>query len=127
MNSELPRKQILVVEDDEQSARYLQVLLTHDYVVHCASWAEAAWKILQEFSIDLVLMDISLPGEENGLELTRRIRESEAIGTLPIIAVTAHAFPRDRENSLAAGCNEYISKPFERAFLLAAVDRYLSH
>lgn len=71
-------------------------------------------------------MDISLPGDENGLELTRRIRESESLRDLPIIAVTAHAFPRDRENSLAAGCNEYISKPFERRFLLATVERYLN-
>ena len=126
MNTDSPKKQILVVEDDEQSTRYLQVLLEHDYFVHSASWADAAWRILQEYPIDLVLMDISLPGEENGLQLTRRIRASEQMRTLPVITVTAHAFPRDRENSLAAGCNEYISKPFERAVLLDAVRRYLS-
>jgi CheY-like chemotaxis protein len=126
MNTDSPKKRILVVEDDEQSTRYLQVLLENDYFVHSASWAEAAWDILQEYPIDLVLMDISLPGEENGLELTRRIRASERMHDLPVITVTAHAFPRDRDNSLAAGCNEYISKPFERAVLLDAVRRYLS-
>jgi len=126
MNADSPKKRILVVEDDEQSTRYLQVLLEHDYFVHSASWADAAWRILLDYPIDLVLMDISLPGEENGLQLTRRIRASEQMRDLPVITVTAHAFPRDRENSLAAGCNEYISKPFERAVLLDAVRRYLS-
>lgn len=120
------RKNILVVEDDEQSTRFIQVLLQNNYTIHNATWAEAAWDILQHEPIDLVLMDISLPGDENGLELTRRIRASERLRALPVIVVTAHAFPRDRENSLAAGCNEYISKPFERTQLLDAVQRQLS-
>lgn len=127
MDSESRKKLILVVEDDEQSLRYLQVLLEQNYEVYSAVWAEAAWKILQEYPIDLVLMDISLPGEENGLQLTRRIRASETFRNLPIVAVTAHAFPRDRENSISAGCNEYISKPFERVYLLAVVERLLAN
>lgn len=126
MTNDAVKKQILVVEDDEQSTRYLQVLLEQEYAVRSATWAETAWQILQEVHIDLVLMDISLPGEENGLELTRRIRASKELHSLPVIAVTAHAFPRDRENSLEAGCNEYISKPFERTHLLSTVQRYIS-
>lgn len=126
MNQPRIQKNILVVEDDEQSARFIQVLLQDNYTIHNAAWAEAAWDILEHTPIDLVLMDISLPGEENGLALTRRIRASVRFGGLPVIVVTAHAFPRDRENSLAAGCNDYISKPFERTQLLAAVQRQLS-
>ncbi len=126
MTNETVKKQILVVEDDEQSTRYLQVLLEHDYAICSATWAKTAWQILHESHIDLVLMDISLPGDENGLELTRRIRASKELHALPVIAVTAHAFPRDRENSLEAGCNDYISKPFERGLLLNTVRRYLA-
>jgi CheY-like chemotaxis protein len=126
MTNDAVKKQILVVEDDEQSTRYLEVLLAQEYAVRSATWAETAWQILQEVHIDLVLMDISLPGEENGLELTRRIRASKELHAIPVIAVTAHAFPRDRENSLEAGCNEYISKPFERLHLLTTVQRYIS-
>ncbi|MFZ1730986.1 MAG: response regulator [Bacteroidota bacterium] len=126
MSTESGKKVILVVEDDEQSMRYLQVLLGPNYEVRSANWAESAWNILQEFPIDLVLMDISLPGEENGLQLTRRIRASETFRDIPIVAVTAHAFPRDRENSIAAGCNEYISKPFERMYLLSVVESLLA-
>ena len=126
MNQHAIRKSILVVEDDEQSTRFIQVLLQDSYTIHNASWAAPAWDILTREHIDLVLMDISLPGDENGLQLTKRIRSNDRLRTLPIIAVTAHAFPRDRENSLAAGCNEYISKPFERNQLLDAVQRQLS-
>lgn len=126
MNLHANRKNILVVEDDEQSTRFIQVLLQDSYIIHNATWAEPAWDILLREHIDLVLMDISLPGDENGLELTRRIRSDDRLRSLPVIVVTAHAFPRDRENSLAAGCNEYISKPFDRAQLLGAVQRQLS-
>lgn len=125
MNADSMRKSVLIVEDDEQSMRYLEVLLSSEYTVHTASWAQAAWEILNTEAIDIILMDISLPGEENGLQLTRRIRASEAFRQIPIIAVTAHAFPRDRENSLAAGCNDYVSKPFDRKQLLAAVHEWL--
>jgi putative two-component system response regulator len=126
MTPESSRKRILIVEDDEQSIRFIEVLLAKRYEVHSATWAETAWDMLQEMPIDLVLMDISLPGGVNGLQLTQRIRASERLHALPVIAVTAHAFARDRVNSLAAGCNEYISKPFEREQLLGAVRRFLS-
>ncbi|MBR9976774.1 MAG: response regulator [Bacteroidetes bacterium] len=126
MTTESSRKRILLVEDDEQSVRYIELLLRKRYEVCSTTWAEAAWTLLHEIPIDLVLMDISLPGGVNGLQLTERIRASERLHGLPVIAVTAHAFPRDRVNSLAAGCNEYISKPFEREELLNAVHRFIS-
>jgi CheY-like chemotaxis protein len=56
-------------------------------------------------------MDISLAGEEDGLSLTRRLRREEAFAKLPILAVTAYAFPEDRPKALAAGCTDYLSKP----------------
>jgi len=120
-----PKKRILIVEDDEQSRRYVEVLLGKEYELHAASWAAPAWEMLNSMNIDLVLMDISLPGEENGLELTRRIRADEDLGQIPVIALTAHAFPRDRENSLNAGCNDYISKPFDRQTLIDTIRRYI--
>jgi CheY-like chemotaxis protein len=71
------------------------------------------------------VMDISLHGGENGLDLTRRIRADARFGRLPVIAVTAHAFPRDRDNSLAAGCDDYLSKPFRRNELRELIARLL--
>ncbi|MZQ80280.1 MAG: response regulator, partial [Bacteroidales bacterium] len=57
------------------------------------------------------LMDISLKGDEDGLSLTRRLRAEEDFKKLPIIAVTAYAFPDDRMRAMKAGCTDYLPKP----------------
>ena len=61
---------------------------------------------------DFILMDINLPGID-GLEATRRIRASEANGSIPIIAITSYAMRGDMEQILAVGCNGYFEKPID--------------
>ncbi|MCZ7557829.1 MAG: response regulator [Bacteroidia bacterium] len=119
------RKQILLVEDDEQSIQYVQVLLRNTWDVTATAWADEAWDILNHKGIDLVLMDLSLPGDENGLDLTMKIRKSPNHAALPIIAVTAHAFPADRVRCIEAGCNAYLSKPFERKDLIDTIRAFI--
>ena len=100
-------------------------LLAREYNLRIASTAAAAWTILEATAIDLVLMDLSLQGEEDGISLTRRIRRDERFATLPVIAVTAHAFPKDRIQSLEAGCNAYFSKPFQIEELKRSMEQFL--
>ncbi len=107
------KKAILVVEDDEQSQKYMRILLSREFAVHIAATGEQAWGILMSEPIDLVLMDLSLRNGEDGLQITKRIRSSGKRPDIPIIALTAHAFPEDRRRSLDAGCNDYVSKPFQ--------------
>jgi len=104
---------VLFVEDDEETQEYMSSLLSRDYNLRIASTADAAWSIVESTNIDLVLMDLSLQGDEDGISLTKRIRRDDRFGGIPIIAVTAHAFPKDRIQSLEAGCNAYFSKPFQ--------------
>jgi CheY-like chemotaxis protein len=70
---------------------------------------------------DLILMDISLPGLD-GWDVTRRIKADDRLRTIPIIALTAHAMPTDRQKSLAAGCDEYETKPIDFTRLLAKIE-----
>jgi two-component system, sensor histidine kinase and response regulator len=79
---------------------------------------------LREARFDLVLMDIQMPGMD-GLQATRLIRADTALAGLPVIAMTAHAFARDREQSKAAGMNDHVSKPFEPAQLFEVMLRWL--
>ena len=118
---------ILVVEDDIQSQQYMKILLSRHFAVETSSSAKDAWQLLHEKPIDLVLMDISLHGDIDGLQLTRMIREDEILRALPVIALTAHAFPADREKSIDAGCTDYLSKPFQREQLMTIINKYITH
>lgn len=119
------RKRLLVVEDDIQSQQYMKILLAKHFAVELSSTAKDAWQLLNSTPIDLVLMDISLHGEIDGLQLTRMIREAETLRALPVIALTAHAFPADRQKSIDAGCTDYLSKPFQREQLLSIIAKHI--
>jgi len=105
------RMAILIVEDDLHSQLYFRKLLSGLYDTDVASTAREAYDLLHSRAFDLVLMDISLKGDEDGLSLTRRLREEEAFRKIPIVAVTAYAFPDDRKRALESGCSDYLSKP----------------
>lgn len=72
---------------------------------------------------DLILMDIQLPVID-GYEATRRIKSMPDLHSIPIIAVTSHALADDEEKARAAGCDDYVAKPFSPRQLLAKVQRY---
>ena len=75
---------------------------------------------------DLILLDISLP-EMDGTEVLQWIRQDERVQHLPVIALTAHAMAGDREKFLAAGFNDYVTKPIvDEIVLLGTIDRWLN-
>jgi CheY-like chemotaxis protein len=73
---------------------------------------------------DLILMDMSLPVID-GWEATRRIKAAEATKKIPVIALTAHAMAGDREQAMAAGCDDYDTKPIDLERLLPKIQRFL--
>ena len=102
---------IMVVEDNEDNRDLIVKVLSHrGYEVVGVSDGSEALARLSEVAPDLILMDINLPGMD-GYEVTRRIRHDDVFSKVPIVALTAHAMHGDREKSLAAGCNAYVSKP----------------
>jgi len=118
---------ILIVEDDSNNLRAMAKFVeTLGYRRLCAESGHRALDILAESKVDLILMDIQMP-VMSGLELTRRIRESgSAIAATPIVAVTAHAMKGDRESFLAAGMDEYLSKPVQLSALKAVLEKFLA-
>jgi len=115
---------ILLAEDSVVNQRLAVGLLErHGHEIVVANNGQEAINTLARQSFDLVLMDVQMP-ELDGLEATRRIRSREqqpGNGHVPIIAMTAHALKGDRERCLAAGMDEYVSKPIREQQLLAAM------
>jgi two-component system cell cycle response regulator DivK len=118
------RIRVLLVEDDTRLQLLgRKVLERSGYAVAIAGDGAAAIEMAAGGRPDLILMDISLPGID-GLEATRIIKRAQP--ALPVVAVTAHAMAGDRERTLAAGCDGFLSKPYLVAALLAAVADHLA-
>jgi two-component system cell cycle response regulator DivK len=117
-------RQILVVEDNEKSMKlFRDVLQASGYRTLEAGSGEDAVEVALENGPDLVLMDIQLPGID-GIEALARLRGDERTASTPVLALTTQAMHGERERLLAAGFDDYISKPVNLAELLAIVRRY---
>ena len=116
---------VLIVEDDSVNQMTIKIFLRNLYNTFIADSAERALEIIKNNKVDIILMDISIKGNKNGLELTKELKASKEYSKIPVIALTAHAFDTDRENSIKAGCEEYISKPFLKEVLLETIGRFL--
>jgi CheY-like chemotaxis protein len=112
---------LLLVEDDLPTQDFMKMALGKNFTIHTAVSADEVRTTLASHGIEIILMDLSIKGEEDGIQLTRALRASEQWQHIPIIALTAHAYDRDRENALTAGCNAYFSKPFNRKDLLQKI------
>ena len=116
---------ILLVEDNEMNRDMLSRRLTlRSYEVLFAITGEEAVSMAATSSPDLILMDLSLPVLD-GWEATRRIRKEESGKKIPIIALTAHALQIDRDRALAAGCDDFDTKPVDMKRLLSKIEGLL--
>jgi CheY-like chemotaxis protein len=114
---------VLVVEDFEDNRFMMRRLLEMSgyRVIEAVNGKQAVEAAVSERP-DLILMDLSLPMLD-GLAATRRIREAEGLGRVPIVAVSAHDTADFHADALAAGCNEYVTKPIDFDQLVQLLDR----
>jgi two-component system cell cycle response regulator DivK len=121
----LARATILVVDDFDDTRHLLRTWLERKgfRVVEAENGMEAVSEAVSE-SPDLIIMDLEMP-ELDGLGATRKIRECEQLANVPIVAVSAYGTERFRGLALQAGCNEYVSTPFEPSDLERLIRSYL--
>ena len=115
-------KTILIIEDVELNVDLLTQILEDEYHLVVATNGTEGVLLAGQHQPDLVLMDIALP-DLDGYEATRRIRAASP--ALPIIGLSALVMPGDAEKALAAGCNDYLTKPVDERVLLKKVKDYL--
>ena len=123
-NAGLSGLHVLLAEDNEFNQQLATALLNRAGIeVSLARDGAEAIQMVQPGRFDAVLMDIQMPNMD-GLDATRNIRKDSDLDNLPIIAMTANAMSGDREDCLAAGMNDYITKPIQIDVLYAAIARW---
>jgi CheY-like chemotaxis protein len=117
---------ILYVEDNDDNAYMMRGRLTRvGFEVVVAPDGEQGVAMAASEAPDLVLMDLRLPGID-GWEATRRMKAALVTKHIPVIALSAHAMAGDRERTLAAGCDDYDTKPVDFARLLEKIQAVLA-
>lgn len=124
LKEQTQKQVVLIVEDDLINQITITNFLASKYKTLVIASSDEAVDVLKSNNVDLILMDISIRGSKNGLELTKELKLQNEFRHIPIIAITAHAFDKDRQNSLAAGCDEYLSKPFTKDELLTMLANF---
>jgi CheY-like chemotaxis protein len=109
---------VLLVEDDLFNQTTIKRFIDNKYNTIITDSSDEVFEILKKNKIDIILMDISIQGNKNGLELTKELKTSKEFPHIPIIAITAHAFEKDKQNALEAGCDNFLVKPFSKESLL---------
>lgn len=113
---------ILYVEDNENSAYMLQQRLKRrGFEVVLAKDGSEGVVLAQEEHPDLIVMDLAMPVLD-GCKATRQLKNSQTTASIPIIALSAHAMPGDREMAMAAGCDDFETKPVNFSRLLAKIE-----
>ena len=116
---------ILLVEDHEDNRIVYSTILEHfGYRVLLAGDGAEGVRMARESSPDLVLMDVSIPVMD-GWQATATLKADPATARIPVIALTAHALPADRERAEEVGCDGYLAKPVEPRRVLEEVRRFL--
>jgi len=122
----MANERILVVEDNQENITLItDILESLNYQVLLAKDGKSGIQQTRDEHPDLVLMDLSLPIMD-GWKATSHLKKDHATRDIPVIALTAHAMVGDRERALAAGCDDYLSKPINLKELAAKIKQHLS-
>ena len=117
---------VLIVDDNPTNLKLVTYLVkSHGHEVATAGDAEAALAAIAAQRPTVILMDLQLPGID-GLELTRRLKADPTTRSIPIIALTAYAMKGDLEKALAAGCDDYVTKPIDTRALPEVIARHVA-
>jgi len=107
------KPRLLIVEDDLENQKFLKIFLRKMFEIDICDSAESFYKKIKEKDFDAILMDISLKGSKDGLQLTKELRNDPKFCNLPIVILSAHAYQKDKDNAYKAGVDIFITKPVQ--------------
>lgn len=122
----MSKGRILIVEDNMDTYELVRFILEKNgYETFLAVNGRDGVNAATKQKPDLIIMDLSMP-EMDGWTAARLIKQNSKTSYIPLIALTAHVLPGDRERAVEAGCNDYITKPMDLLDLVEAVDHWMS-
>lgn len=116
----------MIVEDNDLEVHlFRSVLQSLDYNVVVASNGQEAFDLLDHYHPALILMDIRLPGGISGWDIAHEVKSSQ-LAHIPIVMMTAHGFPDDKQHMLELGCEDYLIKPIDVTSLRTAIPAHIA-
>ncbi len=125
MDSKEKKYKLLIVEDDEDSQRFLALFLKREFDISTGNSSDTVYEQLEKNDFDIILMDVSLRGEKDGLQITRELKKNPKYKDIPVVALTAHAYQRDRVEAYEAGVNYFLTKPVRNEVLVETLNKVL--
>ena len=120
-------KRVLIVEDQPDIRKLIRMTLEfEDYEIHEASDGAFGLRLAQAVHPDLILLDVMMPGEMDGLQVCQALKANPAMASVKIVLLTARGQARDREAGGRAGADEYLVKPFSPLQLIDTIERLLA-
>jgi CheY-like chemotaxis protein len=123
----MDKGRVLIVEDNMDTYELVRFILEKNgYEVFLAVNGRDGVNAATKQKPDLIVMDLSMP-EMDGWTATRLIKQNKQTSAIPLIALTAHVLPGDRQRAVDSGCDEYITKPMDLLELVETVDRWVKN
>jgi len=125
-NAELEKKpRILIVEDELESQKYFELILKKNFELDLCDTKKSMYSLLSKQVYDVIIMDIALKDDTNGVDLIKELKKSTSNIITPIICLSAHAFSEDRLKAEDAGADIYLTKPIKRQILINALEELI--
>ena len=119
------KPRLLMIDDDDLTLRIFTIILSRIFDITGCKMGDEFLDILSKNVFDIFLIDLSLKGEIDGIQLIKELRKSEKYKNHPIVVVTAHAFKKDEETAMSAGASKFLRKPIENERLLQELREYI--
>ncbi len=120
-NVDNDKPRLLVIEDDYENQKLIETYLKRKFSISVCDSEVTFYEKLKESKYDVFLVDISLRGKKDGLQLVKELRQSSEYFDAPIICISAHVFPKDRQNAFNAGVDEFLPRPIRNEDMLASI------
>jgi len=116
---------VLVVEDDKENRKYLELILHKDFDVDLCESSDKFLDVLSQRYYDVIIMDITLEGNKNGLPLTKELRNSSKYKHIPVLGLSAHVFSQDGAKAGEAGMEVCLTKPIDYNKLINTLEKLI--